>query len=108
MTRHLIHSLHKEHFLLEGALREEVRRPGPDSSIVRAIKRRKLQVKDRLQMLEMVPLRGSVGAGVGPMTPRPSKTARSPFPSFSGGRFGPKSNAAPANAHGTPPGGDQR
>ncbi len=60
MTRHLIHRLLSEHSLLEAALVEEVRRPRPDSPTVKAIKRRKLQVKDRLQMLESKAARGGL------------------------------------------------
>lgn len=52
MTRYFLHRLQGEHFLLEAALAQEGRRPAPDERALKAMKRRKLLVKDRLQALE--------------------------------------------------------
>jgi len=53
MTRNYIHRLHGRHALLEGALAQELRRPSPDPATLAAIKKRKLQLKDRLRSLEL-------------------------------------------------------
>jgi hypothetical protein len=48
-----IHRLHGRHVLLDAALAQELRRPEPDARFVAEIKKRKLQVKDRLRALEL-------------------------------------------------------
>ncbi|MBX9576450.1 MAG: YdcH family protein [Caulobacteraceae bacterium] len=53
MTRTYIHRLHGRHALLESALSQEMRRPAPDPATVAAIKKRKLELKDRLRALEL-------------------------------------------------------
>jgi hypothetical protein len=53
MTRTYIHRLHGRHALLESALAQELRRPSPDAATLAAIKKRKLQLKDRLRALEL-------------------------------------------------------
>lgn len=52
MIRYLTRRLQSEHARLEAALVREIRRPKPDARLIRAIKKRKLRVKDRLQALE--------------------------------------------------------
>jgi len=56
MKRYLTHRLQREHSRLETALAQEARRPEPDGPTLRAIKRRKLQVKDRLRALGSEPV----------------------------------------------------
>jgi len=51
--RPYIHWLHGRHVLLDAALAQEMRRPEPDARIIAGIKKRKLQVKDRLRALEL-------------------------------------------------------
>lgn len=53
MTYPFIHRLRGRHSLLEAALRDEHKRPVPDARVVAQIKKRKLQLKDRLRALEM-------------------------------------------------------
>ena len=52
MTYPIAFRLQGRHSLLEAALSEERNRPAPDASMVSLIKKRKLQLKDRLQALE--------------------------------------------------------
>ena len=52
ITRYFIHRLHGHHALLEAALDQELRRPEPDARVLSEIKKRKLQLKDRLRALE--------------------------------------------------------
>lgn len=51
--RPYIHRLHGRHVLLDDALAQEMRRPEPDARFVAEIKKRKLQVKDRLRALKL-------------------------------------------------------
>jgi len=53
IRRYFLHRLHGQHALLESALVQETRRPEPDARVLSHIKKRKLQVKDRLRALEM-------------------------------------------------------
>lgn len=53
MTRTYIHRLHGRHARLDDALVQELRRPAPDAATLAALKKRKLQVKDRLRALEL-------------------------------------------------------
>lgn len=50
--RYFPHRLQGQHALLEEALAEELKRPAPDVRVLSRIKKRKLQVKDRLRALE--------------------------------------------------------
>ena len=52
MTYPFIQRLRGRHSLLEAALRDERKRPAPDDRVVALIKKRKLQLKDRLRALE--------------------------------------------------------
>lgn len=45
-------ALHQRHATLEAELREEMRRPIPNAMEVQRLKRRKLRVKDQMQILE--------------------------------------------------------
>ena len=63
MTLYLLHRLQGEHSLLEAALAQEGRRPAPDERALKAMKRRKLLVKDRLQALERSAVPGSSRPG---------------------------------------------
>ncbi|QQQ18605.1 YdcH family protein [Brevundimonas vitis] len=53
MTRYFMRRLQAEHARLDEAVARELRRLGPDEPTLRELKRRKLQVKDRLRALEM-------------------------------------------------------
>jgi hypothetical protein len=53
MTRVFIHRLHGRHALLEADLAQELRRPVPDPAALAGIKKRKLQLKDRMRALEL-------------------------------------------------------
>lgn len=50
--RYFPHRLQGQHALLEEALAEELGRPEPDARVLSRIKKRKLQVKDRMRALE--------------------------------------------------------
>jgi len=62
MTYPFIHRLRGSHSLLETALRDERKRPAPDDRIMAQIKKRKLQLKDRLIALE-----GRMATGASPV-----------------------------------------
>lgn len=50
--RYFPHRLHGQHALLEEALTEELGRPAPDARVLSRLKKRKLQVKDRMRVLD--------------------------------------------------------
>ncbi|WP_396595637.1 DUF465 domain-containing protein [Brevundimonas sp. R86498] len=50
--RYFPHRLHGQHALLEEALADELAQPAPDERVLARIKKRKLQVKDRIRALE--------------------------------------------------------
>lgn len=53
MTRYFMRRLRAEHARLDDALARELRRLEPDQPALSELKRRRLQVKDRLRALEM-------------------------------------------------------
>lgn len=50
MNEHQLQTLRRRHGELEARLRDELRRPEPDGLVVRQLKRRKLRVKDALNL----------------------------------------------------------
>lgn len=59
MNHHRLWRLRSEHRWLENRIRQELRKPRPDSYLILDLKRRKLRVKDEIFLAEagLVPVR---------------------------------------------------
>lgn len=53
MNGHFLHRLRDRHARLEAALDEERRRPLPDEATLARIKKRKLDLRDRVRAMEL-------------------------------------------------------
>ena len=53
MNGYFLHRLRGRHALLEAALEQERRRPVPDEVTLARIKKRKLELKDRVRAMEL-------------------------------------------------------